>query len=157
MEIGAHNQIRRRFGRGIRGIRRIRRRFRKQSRIAQRAVHLIRGNMVETAFFIAGFDDGRRIHPMTAGGFQQIERSQNIRFDENFRPRDRIVHMAFRRKVDDAANIVFRKDFFNQFAVGDVPFDKSIARIALNFAQIAFVRRIRHLVQIDDVQIGIRL
>ena len=44
--------------------------FRKVPRFAQSPVHFVGRNVMETAFFISGFDLGRTVHPMATCGFQ---------------------------------------------------------------------------------------
>ena len=153
--IRAHQQIGRRFRRGIGAVRRIGGRFGEESRRPQRSVHFIGGNVVEAAVFVSRFDGVRRVQPMTVRGVQQRERPQHVRFDKDFGTFNRIVDMAFGGEVNHALEVVFVKQSVDQLLVRDIALDKDIAGIPLHFRQVAFVRGVCHRVQIDNRQFGV--
>ena len=58
--------------------------------------------------------------------------------------------------MNHAANVVSGKDFLHQFLVRNIALDENVARIVPHFRQIRFIGGVRHLVQIDKRDFGMR-
>ena len=153
--IGAHDEIRTRLARGIGGVGRIGRGFGKESGFTQGAVHLIRGNVVEACVLIARLHLARGLHPVAARGFNKGEGAHKVGFHEGAGALDGVVHMAFRRKMNNAPDVVFGEQLLNKRLVADIPLHKGIVGQALAFLQVVGIARIGELVEIDDVIIRV--
>ena len=99
-----------------------RRIFRKEARVAQTAIDLVRRNLVKAnacfphrvALFVFAGD------PIAARTIEQILRTENICLQEELRIFDTAVHVALRGKVYDHVEMIFGKQIVYQFTIAYV-------------------------------------
>ena len=149
--IRTDQHIRTGFGRGIRRTRIIGCRFLEKAGFAQRAINFIGRNMMKTAVLITGLKLVRRFHPGIARNIQQHKRTDNIRLNKGFRTGNRIIDMALGGKMNNAADIVFRKQLFNQRPVTDVALNKFIIGTLCTVAQIVRIAGISQLIEVNNL------
>ena len=155
MVIGAHDEVRARLARRVRAVRRVGRGFGEIAGFPQRAVDLVRGNVVESGRLIARLHLAGSVHPVTACRFNEREGAHVVRFHEGAGALDGVVHMAFRGKVHDAPDVVFREQALHQFLVADVALHEGVVGHPLAFLQIVEIARVGELVEIDDAVVRI--
>lgn len=63
--------------------------------------------------------------------------------------------MAFRRKVNNAPDVVLSEQLLNKRLVADIPLHKGIVGQALAFLQVVEIARVGELVEIDDMIIRV--
>lgn len=107
--------------------------------------------MMKTAVLITGLKLVRRFHPGIARNIQQRKRTDNIRLNKGFRTGNRIIDMALGGKMNNAADIVFRKQLFNQRPVTDVALNKFIIGTLCTVAQIVRIAGISQLIEVNNL------
>ena len=147
--VGSDDEVRSCLAGGIGAVGGIGRVFGKVAGSPERSVHFIGGNVVEAGVFIAGLYLARRVHPVSACRFHEREGSHVVGFHEGARTFYGIVHVAFRRKMDNAANVVLREQLFQKSLVAYVAMHERVVGHGLAFPQ--EISRIGELVEIDDL------
>ena len=125
-------------------VRRVGHFFMKLPRLAQGAVHLIRGDVQEPGGLVS--------RPHLAGGVQQGEGAHHVGLDEGRGARDAVVHVALGGKVHQLAHPVPVQQVDHQLPVLDVALHQLDALQARNLLGI---RGVGELVQDQDVVIGV--
>ena len=155
--VGTHDEIRPGLACRIGRIGSIGRGFCKISVLTQGAVHFVGGNMVETSPFIACLHLARSLHPVAARRFNEREGSHEVGFHKGARALDGVVHMTFRRKMDDAPDIVLGKQLFDERFVANVALHEGVIGHGLTFLQIVEIACVGELVEIDYMVIRVLL
>ena len=89
---------------------------------SQAAKDLVCRNVQEPELRAEGID---RVGPEPPAGFQELERTVDVRGDKGSGGVDGPVHVALRRKIYDGGRFVIVEDPMNQAGVGDVAFDET--------------------------------
>ena len=149
--VGAHDEIRTGLAGRIRGVGRVGRGFGKEAGLAQRAVHLVGGNMVEAAVFIAGLELARAFHPVAARRFDERERAHVVGLHKGAGALDGVVHMALGREVDDSADVVLGEKALDKLLIADIALHEGVVGHAFALSHVGKVARIGKLIEVDDM------
>ena len=103
----------------------------------QRAVDLVRGNVVEA--MAARLDS---FEPYRAGGFQQRVRSHYVRLDERIRTRNGTIDVRLGREVHDGVQILGAQQRFDQRFVDDVAAHETETLPAAHGEQVVRIARV---------------
>ena len=114
----------------------------------QRAVNLVRGNMVEALAFPVAV-------PVLAGGLQQAQRAHYIRAGKGEGVFDGAVDVALGGEVNDAIYIVLLHDGAHALEVADVGLHEGVVRLALNILQVGQVTGIGEGIQVNNFVLGV--
>ena len=87
---------------------------------------------------------------MTARRLDERERAHVVGLHEGAGPLDGVVHVALRRKMNHAPDVVFRKQPLHECFVADVSLHEDVIGHAFAFLQIVKIARVGELVEIDD-------
>ena len=167
----ANEMVGARLRRGIRGVRRVLRRFveevvaisqvmlagtsrrgerrRDAFRVVhrERAVDFIRGDMVEAlALVLFG-----KAFPVEFRSLEQGKRSHHVRLREGERVLDGAVHVTFGSQVNDAINLFVLHEFVERVEVANVHLHELVVRLAFNVFQVCEVARVGKLVKVDNL------
>ena len=113
---------------------------------AQRAIHLVGGDVQEAEAFLVG---ALQRAPVGAHRFEQVEGADHVGLDEIFGAVDRSVHMAFGGEVDHGARPVLRQQPLHQRTVADVALHEDVTGVAAQAGQILGIAGVGELVEID--------
>ena len=109
---------------------------------AERAVHLVGGDLQET------------LHPRLSRRLQQHLRAGNVRLHEDPRPEDAAIDVALRGQVQDGIDRVLPDQVLDQLGVRDVSADEDVSRILPEVRDRLRVACVGQLVEIDDGPLG---
>ena len=116
-------------GCGIGRVRRIGRLLREETRLAQRAVDLVRADVLEAEFVVCGSWFAVRGAPVGERGLQERGRARHVRADELAGAVDRAVHMRFRREVENRIGLEFRERPIHRRRIADVGLEEGQPRV----------------------------
>ena len=88
--------------------------------------------------------------------FEQRERAAEIGANHRLRREDAAVDVRFGGEVHDGIRLFFANGCSTTIGVADVAVHKAVALIAIDRRQILQIPGVGQLVEIDDVEIGIR-
>ena len=91
--------------------------------------------------------------PGRFGRVEKIECPEDICLDEYIRILNAAVHVALRRKMYDAVDVIRLKDLHHLLSVAYVSLDKDIMRIVFKVFQVLKIAGISQLVNINDPDI----
>ena len=125
--------------------------FGEEAVVAQRAEHLVGGDVVEAEALLALRRQGR---PIAARRFQQAEGADHVGLDELARPVDGAVDMGLGGQMHHRVGLVAVEEPLQLGGVADVDLLEGVARVALGPRQGGQVGRVGQLVDVDDEGVG---
>jgi len=151
MVVGAYDEVRAGLAGRVRRVGSVGRGFGKEAGLAQRAVHLVSGDVVEAAVLIAGLELARAFHPVAARRLDERERAHVVGLHEGAGALDGVVHMTFGGKVDDAANVILGEQAIDKLLIADIALHEGVVGHAFALSHVGKVARIGKLIEVDDM------
>ena len=93
--------------------------------------------------------------PPEPGGLEERKGPEHVRLRERERVLDAPVHMAFRRKVDNAVDTLFLHQPEHRVKITDVRLDEGVIGLVLDVLEVRQVAGVGQLVDIDDMIVRI--
>ena len=94
---------------------------------------------------------------MAPGCLDEGEGTDDVGLDESFGSFDGVVDMAFRRKVDDALDVVLVEEVVYQRFIADVSLDEGVVGHTSAFPEVVQVACIGEFVEVDDMVVWVFL
>ena len=138
-------------GRGLGGERRL---YSFWSVHLECSVNLIGGNMVEAAFplrssVIAKMIRAREGLPIQSRSLKEGQGTHHIGAGKGEGVLDGAVHVALRRQMYDAVNLLFAYQGQNAVKIADVGLDEAVVRLVLNIPEIGQIACVCQFIKID--------
>jgi len=149
---GAHQVIGRCLAGGVRGVGLISRLLGEKAVLAQAAVHLIGGDVVEAEL---GLALSVQTAPVFARRLQQGISANDVGLDKVGRAGDGAIHMRFRGQVHHGRRLMLAEHPSDFGRITDVHLFKAITRIIRHRSERLQIARVGQLVEIDHAAIGI--
>ena len=143
----AHEMIGRGLRRRVRGVRLVRRFLGEAPDRAERAVHLVGGDVQEAERILP---IERQRAPVCERGFEQRQRADDVRLHELGRTVDRTVDVRLGREVHDRVRLMLAKEPLDERAVADVAVREDVVAVVAHGSQRVKIAGVRQLVEIDD-------
>jgi hypothetical protein len=149
---GAHQMVGRGLAGGIGGIGLVAGGFGEQAGVAQAAVDLVGGDVMEAE---AGLALAFQAVPVVPGGFEQGVGADDVGLDEFGRAVDGAVDVALGGQVHDAVRLVLAEQAADLGGVADVDLLEGVARVAGDAGQGVEVACVGQAVHVDHPVVGV--
>ncbi len=118
--------------------------------LAQRAVHLVGGDVVEEFAL-------KVPRPSAAAGLQQVDRADDVGLNEGHGPGDGAVHVRLSRQMEHRPEPVLGENRLQIGRISDVALEEGVVLPPLHIRKVLQVARVGELIEVEDVIVRVGL